>query len=123
MQLTITAAASQWFQEHLALTPGMGVKFFGKTTQPHQVKHTPQQGFAVENSLGDAVLNVKRDGVNYHINFSDEWFFSGLVTTVDYTPGADQPHFAFQSEAAPAEAATDPDATTAASRKFEDFWE
>ncbi|HJE26386.1 HesB/YadR/YfhF family protein [Limosilactobacillus pontis] len=130
MKLIITTAASQWFQQHLNLTRGQGVKLFGKTVQPHHVAHTPDQGFAVEDDLADAVLTTSRDGINYHINFTDEWFFSGLVTTIDYQSGTDQPRFTFAKEQptmtttptsdSPTQAT---DASTAASQKFEDYWE
>lgn len=110
--------------------PWPGVKLFGKTVQPRHVAHTPDQGFATEDDFADAVLTTTKDGINYHINFADEWFFSGLVTTIDYQPDAAQPHFAFAKEqpattTAPTSDATAPttDATTSASQKFEDYWE
>lgn len=130
MKLIITDSASQWFRQQLALTSGQGVKLFGTTIRPRHVEHTPNQGFATENSLSDAVLTTTKDGINYHINFADEWFFSGLVTTVDYQPNAGQPHFTFTKEQlnAASKSASEPtapaiDATTSASQKFEDYWE
>lgn len=130
MKLIITDTASQWFRQHLNLTSGQGVKLFGKTVQPRHVAHTADQGFAAEDDLGDAVLTTTKDGINYHINFADEWFFSGLVTTVDAQPGADQPYFSFAKEqpattTAPTNDSTaqTTDATTSASQKFEDYWE
>ncbi|MDD6432348.1 MAG: Fe-S cluster assembly protein HesB [Lactobacillaceae bacterium] len=129
MKLVITNAASRWFQKHLQLNTGDGVKFFGTTIQPHHVQHTPNQGFAAESDLAAAVLTVTKDGINYHINLDDEWFFSGLVTTVDTAAGAEQPQFTFQKEhptpTTPATDSTAPaiDATTGASRRFESYWE
>lgn len=129
MKLVITDTASQWFQKHLQLNAGDGVKFFGTTIQPHHVQHTPDQGFTTENDLTAAVLTVSKDGINYHINLDDEWFFSGLVTTVDLAAGAKRPRFAFQKEqptpTTPATDSTTPvtDATTGASRRFESYWE
>ena len=116
MKLVITDAASRWFQKHLQLNTGDGVKFFGTTIQPHHVQHTPDQGFAAENELAAAALTVTKDGINYHINLDDEWFFSGLVTTVDLAAGAERP-----TSAAGSIPATD--ATTGASRRFESYWE
>ena len=98
-------------------------------TQPHHVQHTPDQGFAKEDDLTAAVLTVTKDGINYHINLDDEWFFSGMVTTVDLAAGAERPQFTFQKEQpAPAATTTDSvapatDATTGASRRFESYWE
>ena len=129
MQLVITDTASQWFQKHLQLNDGDGVKFFGTTIQPHHVQHTPDQGFATEDDLTAAVLTSTKDGINYHINLDDEWFFSGLVTTVDLAAGAERPQFTFQKEqptpSAPTtdSAAPATDATTGASRKFESYGE
>lgn len=129
MKLVITDTASQWFQKHLQLNDGDGVKFFGTTIQPHHVQHTPDQGFATEDDLTAAVLTSTKDGINYHINLDDEWFFSGLVTTVDLAAGAERPQFTFQKEqptlSAPTtdSAAPATDATTGASRKFESYWE
>ena len=128
MKLVITDAASRWFQKHLQLNTGDGVKFFGTTIQPHHVQHTPDQGFAAENELAAAALTVTKDGINYHIYLDDEWFFSGLVTTVDLAAGAERPQFIFQREQpTPATSAAGSipatDATTGASRRFESYWE
>lgn len=129
MKLVITDTASQWFQKHLQLNAGDGVRFFGTTIQPHHVQHTPDQGFTTEDNLTAAVLTSTKDEINYHINLDDEWFFSGLVTTVDLAAGAERPQFIFQKEqptpSAPTtdSAAPATDATTGASRKFESYWE
>ncbi len=125
MKLVITATANRWFLKHFKLKSGDGVKFFGTTVQPRHVQHTPDQGFAKEDDLSTAVLTVNKGGINYHINFADEWFFSGLVTTVDLAAGDSQPRFAFQKEHPDS---TNPktlvtDANTAASRKYEGYWE
>lgn len=127
MQLNITDSASRWFATHYRLNTGNGIKIFGKTVQPRHVQHTPDQGFAVEDRLDDAALNILKDGINYHINFTDEWFFSGLVTTIDYSPEDDHPTFSFKKEL-PASSKenpylTTPDATTTASQRFEGYWE
>ncbi len=129
MKLIITDTASHWFKKHLELQAGDGVRFFGTTVQPHHVQHTPDQGFAKEDDLTAAVLTVTKDGINYHINLDDEWFFSGMVTTVGLAAGAERPQFTFQKEQpAPAATTTDSvapatDATTGASRRFESYWE
>ena len=83
MQLIITDAASKWFQQKFNLASGNGVKFYGKTIQPHNVKHGPKQGYKPEPTLDEATIVIKKDGINYHVNFADAWFFSGLVVTVD----------------------------------------
>lgn len=123
MQLIITAAADQWFRRHLNLQAGAGVRFFGKTTQPHHVQHGPHQGFAREDDLTNSVLTVEKAGVNYHINFTDGWFFSGLTTTVDLDQAAQEIVFRFRYEGQDPSSTQNVDAVTGASSKFEDYWE
>lgn len=120
MQLKITDAANQWFKQKYHLVDGNGVKFFGKTVQPRNVKHESQQGYAREDQLDQATIITKKEGINYHINFADGWFFSGLITTVDYQPGDDEPTFNFQWEH---NGKGNVDAATGASSKYEDYWE
>ncbi|MBB1063673.1 HesB/YadR/YfhF family protein [Limosilactobacillus fastidiosus] len=129
MKLIVTAAANKWFKNTYVLQAGDGIKFYGKTVQPHNVKHSSRQGFSPERDLGRATLIRKKDGINYHINFDDSWFFSGLVTLVDFHSGDEQPSFYFQREGSDLTinesdfSAENVDATTSASSKFEDYWE
>lgn len=120
MQLIITDAASKWFQQEFNLASGNGVKFYGKTIQPHNVKHGPKQGYKPESTLDKATIVIKKDGINYHVNFADAWFFSGLVVTVDYQQEAEEPVFIFRRED---NGGADVDAATGASRKYEEYWE
>ncbi|CUR40715.1 FIG00742896: hypothetical protein [Limosilactobacillus reuteri] len=98
MKLIITDAASQWFRDEMGLEPGNGVKFYGKTYGQTEVHHGFSQGFTREDKPVDPILEVKKDGINYHIDSLDEWFFKDLITTVDYDPQADGPIFHFQHE-------------------------
>lgn len=84
MQLIVTKAASKWLINNLKLKVGEGVKFFPKDDQV-PVKHGPHQGFAKDNQPDRPILEVNQDGINYHINFADDWFFSARTTTVDYS--------------------------------------
>ena len=77
MKLIVTDRAHQWFKDELGLTAGTGIKFYGKT-----------YGYT----------EVQKDGVNYHVDELDEWFFKDLVTTVDYNPKTDGPIFHFRHE-------------------------
>lgn len=123
MELIITDAADQWFKQHLHLQAGDGVKFFGKTTRPHHVQHGPHQGAVREDDLTNSALTVEKDGINYHINFSDGWFFSGLTTTIDLDQATQEIVFHFHYEDQDSVGAQDVDAVTGASSKFEDYWE
>ena len=129
MKLIITNSASKWFQNNYALKPGDGVRIYGKTVQPRNVQHGPRQGFTPEKDLSKATVVEKKDGINYHINFNDSWFFSGLVTLIDYRNNDQWPVFFFQREENGQTVTADNftgenvDATTGASSKFEDYWE
>ncbi len=120
MQLIITDPASKWFQQKFNLTSGDVIKFYGKTIQPHNVKHGPKQGYEPESTLDEATIVIEKDGINYHVNFTDAWFFSGLVVTVDYPQGTEEPIFIFSRED---NSEADVDAATGASRKYEEYWE
>lgn len=84
MEIHITDAASKWLIQDLALQPGDGVKFFAASDQI-PAKHGPKQGYAKDNHPDRPIYEIKKDGINYHINFDDDWFFSNLTTTIDYT--------------------------------------
>ena len=129
MKLIITNIASKWFQDNYDLKPGDWVRIYGKTIQPRDVHHGPRQGFAPERDLSNATVIEKKDGINYHINFNDSWFFSGLVTLINSQNNDQYPAFFFQREENGQVVTADNfigenvDATTGASSKFEDYWE
>ena len=120
MQLIITDLASKWFQQKFNLTSGDGIKFYGKTIQPHNVKHGPKQGYKPESTIDEATIVITKDGMLRHVNFADAWFFSGLVVTVDYQQETEEPVFIFRRED---NGEADVDAATGASRKYEEYWE
>lgn len=115
--MIVTKQASQWLIRQLNLQAGDGVKFFGITVQPKHVTHSPHQGYSKENKLAMAALVVNQDGINYHINLEDEWFFSGMTTTVRYDRDQDNLIFEFDN------GTSNPDAMTGASSRFEEYWE
>lgn len=83
MKIVITDAASKWLIKDLHLQTGDGVKFFAKSNQI-PAEHGPKQGYAKDNHPDRPIYEIKKDGINYHINFDDDWFFSNLTTTIDY---------------------------------------
>ena len=119
MIIKISDAASQWLIKELALKPGDGVKFFAASTKI-PAEHGPKQGFAKDNHPDRPIYEIQKDGINYHVNFADAWFFSGLVVTVDYQQEAEEPVFIFRRED---NGGADVDAATGASRKYEEYWE
>lgn len=96
MKLIVTDAANEWFKNEMDLKPGDGIKFYGKVYGRTEVHHGFSQAFAKDNHPIDPVLEVIKDGINYHVNEVDEWFFTRLITTVD--ANADGPVFHFQHE-------------------------
>ncbi|HJA74314.1 MULTISPECIES: HesB/YadR/YfhF family protein [Limosilactobacillus] len=96
MKLIVTDAANEWFKNEMDLKPGDGIKFYGKVYGRTEVHHGFSQAFAKDNHPIDPVLEVVKDGINYHVNEVDEWFFTRLITTVD--ANADGPVFHFQHE-------------------------
>ena len=78
MKLIITDAASQWFRDEMGLKPGNGIKFYGKTYGQTEVHHGFSQGFTREDKPVEPILEVKKDGINYHIDSLDEWFLRTL---------------------------------------------
>ena len=96
MKLIITDSANKWFQDNYGLKSGDGVRKYGKTDPPRDDHHGPWQGIDPENDLSTATIVAKKDGKNYHINFNDSWFFSGLVTLINYQNNNQYPAFFFQ---------------------------
>lgn len=98
MKLIVTDRVNQWFQDEMGLTSGNGIKFYGKTYGYTEVHHGFSPAFTREDQPIEPVLELEKDGINYHIDGLDEWFFKDLVTTVDYNPKTDGPIFHFKHE-------------------------
>lgn len=98
MKLIITDEASKWFKNELGLQDGNGIKFYGKVYGFTEVHHGFSPAFNREDKPIEPILEEVKDGINYHIDGLDEWFFKGLVTTVDYDAKTDGPVFHFKHE-------------------------
>lgn len=98
MKLIITDRVSQWFHEEMGLSAGNGIKFYGKTYGYTEVHHGFSPAFTREDQAVEPILEVKKDGINYHIDELDEWFFKDLITTVSYDAHTDGPIFHFKHE-------------------------
>lgn len=120
MKLVVTKRVSDWLRQ-TGIAAGSqvaiwAVKRAGQVEVKYQVKQPDQPVFA-----------VRQGGVDFYVEFADEWFFSGKVTTIDYRDGrlvsqaVKEPVTTSVGEShQPAAAA---DASTAASRKYEEYWE
>lgn len=113
MQLKITNRAAEWLSQRAALTAGQAVALLpvkqanGQVVIRYQVK-TPDQ----------SVASVDWQGIRYYVEFADEWYFSGKKVTIDYRDGQLIALFdGYNQDKAGA------DASTAASRNYEDYWE
>ena len=84
IKLTVTPAAADWLKETLKLVVGNGVKFYPDPDNHHPVIHGPHQLYAIDNHPDRVVAKDEVSGINFHINFEDEWFFIGREITVDY---------------------------------------
>jgi len=94
MQITVTDAASHWFQEELALKPGEAVRFFGKVygqTAVHDGFWLGMERAEVSQPIGQ----VEKDGITYFASDSDAWFFADYDLAIDYDAQLDEPKYAF----------------------------
>ncbi len=98
MKLIITDRVDRWFRDEMGLVNGNGIKFYGKTYGYTEVHHGFSPAFTREDQPVEPVLEVDKDGIDYHIDELDEWFFKDLITTVDYDTRSDGPVFHFQHE-------------------------
>lgn len=84
MRLIITDQASQAMIKELSLQAGDGVKFFARQVPGQPVNHDRKQGYAKDNQPDRPIIHVKKDGIDYHINFEDAWFFGSHDCLIDY---------------------------------------
>lgn len=124
MKLIVTKPAAEYIIDQARLKPGAAVAIRGQRVAKGQFVIAYQS-----QEPDQAVAHYQQAGHDFFVEFADEWFFSGKVTTVDYHDG--QLVYRATKEA-PAEPVTPPrgqstlpqtDASTAASRKYEDYWE
>ena len=85
MRLIVTDAASQAIIKELGLHEGDGVKFYADQKDGQPVNHDHKQAYAKDNEADRPIIHVKKDGIDYHINFADSWFFGSHDCLIDYT--------------------------------------
>jgi len=93
MKITITDAASKWFQDDMGVSAGNGVRFYGKTYGKTAVHSGFSIGLMRDDEPHQPIVLVQKDGVNYYVNDRDEWFFKGYDLTVDYDAVNDGPMY------------------------------
>lgn len=112
MKLIVTPAAAKQIQQRWQLTKGTIVRL-APANGPH---HGPHQRIIPKAGKQDAVYKTTVDGLTFVVTYEDEWFFSGLVTTLDYDQ-EDGLRFSFADHQG-----RNPDAVTGASNKYEWMW-
>lgn len=123
MKLVVTKRAVNWLVKQAKLKAGEMVAIYAQKDAGEQVRLNYRKA-----APSYAVAKVEHQGVTFYVDFAKEWFFSGKVTTVDFQDGqltywqeketlVEQP--ASSQRPAPAKV----DASTAASRKYEEYWE
>lgn len=122
MKLVVTERASDWFQQR-GIARGSQVAVWAEK-QGNQVRINYQA-----KQPDQAVATVSQGGVDFYVEFAEEWFFSGKQVTIDYR-GDDRLAYEIAAEPVPNVDTTkqqptpaSADASTAASRKYEEYWE
>ena len=122
MKLVVTERASDWLQQR-GIARGSQVAVWAEK-QGNQVRINYQA-----KQPDQAVATVSQGGVDFYVEFAEEWFFSGKQVTIDYR-GDDRLAYEIAAEPVPDVDTTkqqptpaSADASTAASRKYEEYWE
>lgn len=122
MKLVVTERASDWLQQR-GIARGSQVAVWAEK-QGNQVRMNYQA-----KQPDQAVAIVSQGGVDYYVEFAEEWFFSGKQVTIDYR-GGNRLAYEIAAEPVPNVDTTEQqpmpapaDASTAASRKYEEYWE
>lgn len=122
MKLVVTERASDWLQQR-GIARGSQVAVWAEK-QGNQVRINYQA-----KQPDQAVATVSQGGVDFYVEFAEEWFFSGKQVTIDYR-GEDRLAYEIAAEPVPNVDTTkqqptpaSADASTAASRKYEEYWE
>lgn len=122
MKLVVTERASDWLQQR-GIARGSQVAVWAEK-QGNQVRINYQA-----KQPDQAVATVSQGGVDFSVEFAEEWFFSGKQVTIDYR-GDDRLAYEIAAEPVPNVDTTkqqptpaSADASTAASRKYEEYWE
>ena len=122
MKLVVTERASDWLQQR-GIARGSQVAVWAEK-QANQVRINYQA-----KQPDQAVATVSQGGVDFYVEFAEEWFFSGKQVTIDYR-GDDRLAYEIAAEPVPNVDTTKQqptpapaDASTAASRKYEEYWE
>lgn len=117
MKLIVNDRACQYLTARLDLHPGDAVDFYPVKRAIDYRQQQPVQPVAV----------AEKGGIKFYVEFADEWFFSGKVLVVDFQAGKlsyhQHPEMGNTVKQPSTPTVPTPDASTGASRKYEEFWE
>ncbi|WP_418288215.1 hypothetical protein [Limosilactobacillus oris] len=122
MKLVVTERASDWLQQRGIARGSQVAVWAEKQGNQERINYQAKQP-------DQAVATVSQGGVDFYVEFAEEWFFSGKQVTIDYR-GDDRLAYEIAAEPVPNVDTTkqqptpaSADASTAASRKYEEYWE
>ncbi|GCF92365.1 iron-sulfur cluster biosynthesis protein [Enterococcus florum] len=95
MELTITPAAREWFAQEFELSPGQGIRFYGKVYGSTQVHDGFSVGMAVDEPE-KPLARIEKDGLLFFVEESDEWFFKRYDLIVDLDEELEEPMYEFK---------------------------
>ncbi|WP_295746881.1 hypothetical protein [uncultured Limosilactobacillus sp.] len=128
MKLEVTPAAAAAIRDRLKLNQGSSTVVRFQLVRPHDgnIDHVQVEPTVVKQA-GQPIAKVTVDGIDFYVDFADEWYFSGKKLLVDLHEGQLTYHYSrlVQTVVAPPAEQPSPvsDATTSASRHFEELWD
>lgn len=97
MEIKISQAAIQWYENELPLDEGEGVRFFGKTYGKTNVHDGFSIGMQID-QVDDYQELIAHEVINERHYFAakeDEWFFSGYNLEIDLDENTNEPFYLF----------------------------
>ncbi len=128
MKLEVTAAAASAIKEGLNINKASSAIVSLRVVRPHNsgVDHVKIVPVLVKQAE-QPIASAKVAGIDFYVDFEDEWYFSGKQVLVDFQDGQLVYKFNWLTIAsAPVSEDQSPhvsDATTSASQHFEELWD
>lgn len=100
MKIKLTPKAASWYEEHLPLETGEGVRFFGKTYGKTNVHNGFSVGMQIDNyeDYEEIIAHETVNDRHYFAAKEDEWFFSGYDLEIDLDDSTNEPFYIFTEE-------------------------
>lgn len=95
MRIEVTKKAIQWFREEVDLEEGARVRFFVRIYGTSPVQDNYSLGFTLDNDMKKDAVMTEVDGITFHINRDDLWFFDGKHLRVTYDQSLDEVRYEY----------------------------